>query len=1428
MPQYLIPSNRATFVHQFAKDEQQAEFIIKKLGEFLDSPEPLKKKSFSGRIVYTLNIDYGRHKHRALFELTTIDERPVYALRSLAWMHDYNAALNWQSLGPINSQNIPQEYQLAQEKAASFAVSSVEHEQQMVYFKAQWHEPTAFQSQILADTHFPQLLIGAPGSGKTFILTALMQEQAWNLQKILYITGNPALSSAQKKEWSALEKKGALHQASAQVVFLSFTQFYTWYCDEVSNDKLLNEEELLSRLTKALPKDSASQVLAELKLNSWQLHQDVAEHNAYDKSRYRHSGINKSLYSEQDKERLYEVLTKMLQTMKERHEFYPGVSKVEVMPEEYSFDLIAVDESQNQTPQDLLNITLFSKNQHIVLAGDSLQKGGTKLSSLPIIGNALHQQFHASLKAHQLPVSLRLMPASARLANNLVLLYTNLRQGRADSTAYSSILSPQGGDLEAPAAEDFVHLISQDRLSELKNIGANAHAAAIVLTDEDKGKARQYTNSANVFTHTEAQGLEFSHVFFYLSQESLARFIRVSEAMKQLGITAETTLKEYLHNPSQKGIVDGEQFELLSHLLVGLTRSCGSNWIYYEPVEGELQRKLQPFLPWFNRVIGLTPENKQVKPTISSPQEWLTVINRFISEGALVQARDNLRLILKLQAHEADAYIALYPKGELKESLAALEDWRTQASMPSASSSSPPANATSSPASTSAKATAAKPFSFSAKQGQWIEQLYQSIDSEKNVNALINHKLSAPILFEYKLAATQKCLLVSLFLHKKADEGLAEAFLTHFKKLLTQKKAYAELMNAGYLIAKKNNDYWLMLCLCSLANHFSKLNTLITTKQLNELRSLAQQHLGQLAPQRLEEVDTTILDTICRPGFLDNQTLAALATPFKNEHGNVGYSFLFWIILNIDCYPEFLHQQKIISLIIESIDLNITMKNMLLFALLHTSTGRKYIHQYFELIKKRLNDKNLFVQFTDGEHQGTSPFMLLCLTPEGSFLIIEQWAFFSALIEKNPLGLFSPITEDGPDKGKSAFYFLCYNPAGQALVILHWAFFSALLIKYPQALFAQATESKLKKGASPFYYLCESPEGQSLIITHWDFFSALITQYPHGLFAPATGDGADQGATPFYYLCDATIKGHLLIMEHWAFFSALLIKYPQALFAPITGKGPNEGKNAFYFLCGSPLGRTLIIREWAFFKTLIANNPLGLFTQIKGTGPDQGKSAFYFLCGSAEGQDLIIREWDFFKTLIANNPQGLFAQVTEYGPNQGKSAFYYLCGTPKGQSLIVKHWDFFSVLIAKYPHTLFAPITADGPHKGTSAFYLLFQCPTGLSLIINQWAFFSALIANNPQGLFAQVTGNAPDKGKNAFYYLCDSAVGQSLIVREWAFFEKFIAIEQLKQYPNGKKLAAEINQDHRLARTIGFFSAEANASQATGSPPASKLCSPG
>lgn len=449
-----------------------------------------------------------------------------------------------------------------------------------------------------------------------------------------------------------------------------------------SAQKPLSRDEVISVLEhlphSALGAPAASDLFDEFLINAPILHFDRAQRSEFATSRYKEVGVNKSsLQGESCKQMAYEAFHALSTHLEKNNQVVQGISPLAASGAVY--DLCVVDEAQNASMQELLNALNRTKNKNVVYLGDSLQKGAIKKSSLPLLQPYLHQ-LDCPLYTHKLSATHRLKPGVARLANQVVALYSTLNEGLADNTAYSSI-SP--ASLAPGEQDDSLSVIDVDSNQPLHHLGANAKAAALILDEDDREEAKRLIKGQNVFLVNEAQGLEFASLLIYLSQKTLKQFIPLNKAMRDKHITHETMLSEKRHLPAEKGKADGPHLMLLSQFLVAISRASGDAWIYLDQLDKKETHQLNGFIPWLKATCS-SPQGKHIQKEHSSLDDWLITINDYIKSGSALQAIDTLQQYFAMNLDDAQAYIHRPQKCSTVD---ALRQWIAERAQTSSSSS---------------------------------------------------------------------------------------------------------------------------------------------------------------------------------------------------------------------------------------------------------------------------------------------------------------------------------------------------------------------------------------------------------------------------------------------------------------------------------------------------------------------------------------------------------------------------------------------------------------------------------------------------------------------------------------------------------------------------------------------------------------------
>ena len=238
------------------------------------------------------------------------------------------------------------------------------------------------------------------------------------------------------------------------------------------------------------------------------------------------------------------------------------------------------------------------------------------------------------------------------------------------------------------------------------------------------------------------------------------------------------------------------------------------------------------------------------------------------------------------------------------------------------------------------------------------------------------------------------------------------------------------------------------------------------------------------------------------------------------------------------------------------------------YFLYHNVQDIAYTKKNWSYLSKFIR-KNMPLYFEqEWGHIGTH-FHALCLHERGSMLLVDLWEFFAPIVERKPVYMFMPITDNGKNKGKTPFYNLCVSKA-RIYESIPGNRMATIIYRHP-------------------------------FDTHLDFFIKLIDCNP------------DLGIRSLYFLfTNASIID--FVMKNITHFGPLFHKYASQLLAQVTESGEEQGANLLYYLCSTPNGRSMLNELWDCWTPIIGLDVSGLFDQILGDGDHQGKTALFHLC----------------------------------------------------------------------------------------------------------------------------------------------------------------------------------------------------------------------
>ena len=1400
MHRFLIPNQYSLWLPLDNPEASNAlELAIKSLAS--EERVLLKKKVFADKTVYTIAVNT-LGKHRLIFERVILRPKneTVFVLQGIALYHDYRKALTWTPLNSLSEEALWGSHFEINRHAEIDETTCTE-----VYFDRQWLLPTVIQTQVLSQVSLPHLVTGPPGSGKTLVSLAFFQELALKHQasgegllKLLFISSQPDLNATLKRSWqewaslSLSEKMPCIH-----LQFMTFSELVSWRENEEKPRELVHEETLLGLIERHQRSIScpltAREVLSEFLVSSYVLNDKTI-------ARYCARGINQTGVLPAHKEAIYALYHRVMLDLGDS--VYPGLSVVPPCDPSFQFHYAVADEAQSVGIQDLLNVWNVTEGGKILYCGDSYQRGACKISSISLLETCIYMAFGMNLTKTMLVETHRLKPSVASLCNELVLLSNTLNEGITDKTSYSTFSAASTSDV-LMSSLSWVETYTD----EFRQLGRDAKSAAIVLSPQDIVTAKNYINGSNVFLVSEARGQQFSRVFLYVSSETLKMFIELNQRMQARGILSDSPLKALLHASSKKGTAcEATYFEILSDLMVALSRSYGDVWVFCETESKTEQHRLGHILPWLkHRCLG----HMKISVIASTQEEWLDVIHQFIQKGARQQALDNLMLHFVLDKRLANQYIALYEERgsvmSVNEGMIWLSDTirptlsvkailePSEVEMMSSLSSGRASQATSTPsvkvASNKKEKTAVTPSTPACVQKLEAEE------GGSDINALMgellvlgapsagkwlcSHSVRGQSVFEHIFADSKAIISLALYLAQEKKEEIffnaLSPYLSHKCLLESSSISFFQLMVLTFINKKIPPVY------CSIINRAlsvasaAELNASIESSRVPKGASLL-----FLLLSRGDGVQFTT------PALVKKIRAEGLNREIESGPGK-GKNLLFFLFYYL-AYSWYWNEIKThftatgLACTVTQVD-DVLKNSTPLLLLCDTNEGRLFLKNNWKYIKAKIPTELFYQPVTgDGPYQGKTPFYLLCSHSDGIRLLIDHWNDLKNTITTERL--CQPITRNGPEKGYTPFFLLMVNQLGIQLISVRWTDFNG---KITTEMLSNTLREGMFKGFSPLTYLFGTPVGRKLLHDYWLDFRGIIS--PEMFYQPVVFDIDDKEKTPLYYLC-GTPDGVLMIRKHWDTFKAIITA--EAVCQPVSTHEYDRGRTSLFLLCAIREGRQFVDDHWEdFFKAIFTS--ITLHQPVFGTYGELESSIFIKLCASGMGLEILEKHWTHFKKIITKD--GLHQTVVQDSEYKGITPLHLLCEHAYGRQLLQHHWVDFKDKIT--PESLFARVVGKGVRKGVAPICDLVRWDDAFQLLHDNWSDFKNKLTKI--NLHQPIFYNGFGKETSLFYFICTSPEGRRLLKHHWQDLKDLITRESLSQHtPADVKTIFQYLSEHK------------------------------
>jgi hypothetical protein len=463
----------------------------------------------------------------------------------------------------------------------------------------------------------PLIIVGAAGSGKTVLV----------LEKLKNLHGSVAYVSLSKylvDNASSIYYSSGYDNEHQETDFLSLRDYLSlWEIPEGREVEFKDFARWFNRHAQSVKINEPYRVFEEFK----GVITGSPIHTAWlSQEEYMHLGVKQSIFSLQERERLYPLFLKYVEWLKEEKLYDSNILCHKYLHKvQPCYDYVMVDEVQDITNIQLKCILASLKDkQHFVLTGDSNQIVHPNFFSWSKIKTYFYET--GDTKENQIKIlhtNYRNSLGVVELSNNLLKI-KNSRFGSIDRESNYLI-----NTVNKDEGEVLLYLNDEKKKKELnRRTQESAKYAVIVPGRAEKAEAGRFFKTPLVFSVQEAKGLEYENVI-------LVDFISGHEAeFREIiaGVTVDDLRREELryNRAGNKNDKDAEIYKFyINSFYVAVTRAVKNVYIFERLSSHPALQLLQ---------MQETKAEISVKETHSTREEWLIEARRLEEQGKQEQA----------------------------------------------------------------------------------------------------------------------------------------------------------------------------------------------------------------------------------------------------------------------------------------------------------------------------------------------------------------------------------------------------------------------------------------------------------------------------------------------------------------------------------------------------------------------------------------------------------------------------------------------------------------------------------------------------------------------------------------------------------------------------------------------------------------------
>jgi hypothetical protein len=572
-------------------------------------------KKIANTPYYRAKLD---HANRLLFKIVNYNNKKYALILEVIYNHAYEAS-KFLNGAQVNESQVVKPGSLKNETAETITYINENVRSFNILDKIISFDDAQYDIFML---HFPLIIIGSAGSGKTVLTLEKMKECYGD---ILYITHSPFLVENSRNLYYANQ----YNNEDQNIGFLSYREL-------LETVKVPDGKEVNSKIFSAW---LAGQNRTKLFSDANKLYEEfkgvitgsIINQRYLLRDEYTNLGIKQSIFRLEERPLVYDLFEKYVKFLTTEKLYDSNIISFEHLNLcQPRYDFIIVDEIQDFTNIQLCFILKALKNKNqFILSGDSNQIVHPNFFSWSKVKTMFYQESQNTPAdiIRILYKNYRNSPQITEIANNILRL-KNLRFGSIDKESNYLIEnhSAKAGTITCLASNN------NEILSDLnKKTKKSTKYAIIVLHEDLKNEARKHFQTPLIFSIQEAKGLEYKNVilFNFISCEE-KKYYEIAK-----GISSEELTQDLIYSRTKdKSDRSLEIYKFyINSLYVAITRAIDNIYI----VEDYAKHALIELLGLKNSSSNITLIDEE-----SSLEEWRQEAHKLDLQGKTEQA-DEIR-----------------------------------------------------------------------------------------------------------------------------------------------------------------------------------------------------------------------------------------------------------------------------------------------------------------------------------------------------------------------------------------------------------------------------------------------------------------------------------------------------------------------------------------------------------------------------------------------------------------------------------------------------------------------------------------------------------------------------------------------------------------------------------------------------------------